>query len=230
VLLVISALCAALVSTAIAGRSLDPEIARKGLHVSMGVVTLALPWLFVEFWPVLITAVFAAGILLALRTVPALRCHGGALHAVRRDSLGEFHFALGACAVFLLAQGNKLLFVVPMLVLTFADTAAALVGTRFGIHSYAIGHARKTLEGSGAFLVVAFLCTYIPLALVTDATAPECAGIALMVAATATACEAIAGRGLDNLLVPLGAYATLALLHDESAATAAASLLPIKTP
>lgn len=218
ILLVLTALAAALAGISALGNRLHPEAARKALHVSMGLVTLALPWLFTETWPVILLAFIALAVFIALRTICVLHRYGRALHATRRTSLGEYHFVLGTCALFILTRGNDLMFFIPMLILIFADSAAVMVGTRIGHRRYVIGSACKSLEGSVAFYVIAFFCAYVPLALINTCSAPECAGIALMVAAVSTLCEAIAGRGLDNLLVPLGAYAALTTFHEPDAA------------
>lgn len=222
ILLVLSVFGAALAGLATASPRLHYETARKTLHVGMGLVTLALPWLFDESWPVMVLAATALAALVALRSVRALRRYGSVLHTVRRDSFGEFHFVLGACALFLLTRGNDLFYFIPMLILTFADAIAAVVGIRYGTHPYAFGSARKSLEGSLAFFATAFVCVYVPLVLLTPDAASTCTGIALTVAAVATVCEAVAGRGLDNLLVPLAAYAALAVVHDAGAAAPAA--------
>ncbi len=60
--------------------------------------------------------------------------------------------------MFVLSDGRTLLYVVPILVLTFADAAAALVGVAFGRLRYSTVGGSKSLEGSAAFLGVAFLC------------------------------------------------------------------------
>lgn len=187
-----------------------PEVARKTLHVSMGLVTLSFPWLFARTWPVLLLACLSILAFLALRAYPALKLRiGPAIHRVSRASLGEMHFVLGTGAVFVLSAGDALMFCIPMLVLTLADAAAALIGTWYGRHRFAAYHGQKTVEGSAAFFVVALGCVYLPLSLLTPAQGAEHAAVAVFVAAIATGLEATAGRGLDNLIVPVGAYVAL---------------------
>ena len=126
-----------------------------------------------------------------------------------RASLGEMHFVLGTCAVFVLSAGDALMFCIPMLVLTLADAAAALIGTPYGRHRYPAYHGQKSVEGSAAFFIVTVWCIYLPLSLFTPAQGAEHVVAVVLVAAIATALEATAGGGLDNLLVPVGAYAAL---------------------
>ena len=133
---------------------------------------------------------------------------------------------LGTCAVFVLSAGDALMFCIPILVLTLADTAAALVGTWYGRHRYPSYHGEKTVEGSAAFFVVGLGCAYLPLSLFAPNTGAEHMAAAVLVAATTTALEAIAGRGLDNLLVPAGAYAALKMSAPSGITTAAVGFEP----
>ncbi|MGH9769668.1 MAG: hypothetical protein ACREAB_19765 [Blastocatellia bacterium] len=48
-------------------RAPHPEMTRKLMLVGMGLVTLSLPWLFAEAWPVLLLAALILALLIALR-------------------------------------------------------------------------------------------------------------------------------------------------------------------
>ena len=194
------------------GERFSAEATRKALHIGMGLATLALPWLFSETWPVVVLGIVVGSLFVALRWLAPLRSFGRALHAVQRNSLGEFYFVLAAVVIFVLAAGETVLFLIPILILTLADPAAALIGTRFGSRRYPTG-AGKSVEGSIAFLATAFYCAYFPLLLLTPHAAYSCAMLAAVVAAMTTLCEAVADRGLDNLVVPLSAFVALQAVH-----------------
>lgn len=201
----------------------NPELVRKLLHVGMGLVTLSFPWLFVSAWPVLLLAVaFAVG-LAAIRLSRSLRHHlGGIIDGVDRQSLGEIYFPIAVALVFLLSGGDPLLFCVPMLILTLADAAAALIGWHYGSHRFGSTEGQKSLEGSLTFYTVAFFSTYIPLLLFPRTAPPGTLLVALTVAFLTTLLEAIAWNGLDNLLIPLGAFIMLqAFLKPELSVLAA---------
>jgi phytol kinase len=192
------------------GHLLQPEVLRKALHVSLGLTALSFPWLFEDNWPVLLLgATSFAGFLGVRIGVPMLRRLARSLAHIHRVSIGEFCFITATCIVFVLASDDPVLYSIPMLVLTLADAAAALVGTAYGRHRYQTWDDYKTLEGSAAFFVVAFACIYLPLALFSDASNGESAAVAALVAAATTVLEASMGRGVDNLLVPLGAFAAI---------------------
>ncbi len=187
-----------------------PEWVRKLLHMIMGGVTLTFPWLFNETWPVVILASTTIIGLLVLKNRKAMRQQwGDVLHGVSRNSLGEMYFPAAVALLFVLADGNALLFVIPILILTLADALAALIGLRYGQTQYKTSEGNKSLEGSLAFFMVAFLSVHIPLLLFSDVGRVESLLIALIMGGLVMLFEAIAWRGLDNLFIPLGAFVLL---------------------
>lgn len=195
----------------LAGRcALHPEVSRKLVHILMGLVTLTFPWLFHAAWPVLLLSALAIAALAALRFLPALQERfGKVLHGVERKSLGEIYFPLAVALLFLLADGQQLFYVIPLLTLTLADAVAALVGVRYGEHRYATSEGSKSAEGSLAFFLVAFLSAYVPLLLLSESGGSEALLIALVLGILVMLFEAISVGGLDNLFIPLGCYALL---------------------
>jgi phytol kinase len=192
------------------GNRLQPEVLRKSLHITMGLTTLTFPWLFESVWPVLLVAAACATAFAALHAhLPLLRRLAHALERIKRASVGEFCFVAATTIVFVLAAGDPVLYCVPILLLTLADAAAALVGTTYGRHHYASIGDYKTVEGSAAFLVVAFTCIFVPLAIFTPASLRDALAVAALIAMAVTVLEGAFGSGLDNLLVPLGAFAAL---------------------
>jgi phytol kinase len=191
-------------------RSPDGEVVRKLLHAGMGLVMLALPWLFRTAWPVLLLAgVCVAGLSALRRSVGMQHCFGGVIDGVARTSLGEIYFPLGVGLVFLLSGGDPLRFCVPVLILALADPAAALIGSRYGHTRYATVGGAKSAEGSVAFFIVALLSTQITLLLFTETGRAETILVSLTLALAATLLEAVTGWGFDNLFVPVGGFAVL---------------------
>lgn len=192
----------------------DPELPRKGMHIGTGLLVLSFPWLFQERWPVLLLGGSTIAIMLAVRGLPALRAGvGQILHGVQRTSLGELCFPVAAVLLFLLARGDRMLFVVPMLTLSLADAAAALIGVRYGQHRYRAAGAKKSTEGSLAFFAVAFVCTWVPLRLDSAMSWPAATLAALLMGLLVMLVEAASWRGLDNLFTPLLAFALLVVFR-----------------
>lgn len=194
----------------IIGPLLKPEVVRKGLHISIGLTTLSFPWLFDTAWPVVIVAGATAVAFLCLRMrFVIFRRLARAMQGIKRVSVGEYCFVIATCIVFTLAREDPVLYCIPILLLTLADSAAALVGTTWGTHRYLTMGEYKTLEGSATFFIVAFACIALPLAWFTPATNPESIAVAALIALAVTVLEAAVGGGFDNLLVPLGAFAAI---------------------
>lgn len=192
-------------------RAPHPELARKLLHVGMGLVTLTFPLMFRTAWPVIALAALAVAAMLALRHWAPLRARlGGVVHDVDRESRGEIYFPLGVAAVFTLAAGVPILYVVPVMLLTLADATAALVGVRYGtLKVETVDGMVKSVEGSLAFFVVAFLCTHLTLLLTTHVGRVETLLIGLEIGFLVMLVELVAWRGLDNLFIPLFSFALL---------------------
>jgi phytol kinase len=201
-----------LLAAAVRRFGLAPEWGRKLLHVAMGSVTLSFPWLIGQPAPVLLLAALSGVWLLAVRLSPRLRIHfGSAVHAVERPSWGEIYFAAGTAVSYLLADGEALYFVLPIALLTFADTAAAIAGTLRSTHRHPIGIHDKSVEGCAAFFAVSCICAAAALCLGTH-TLAQTFSVAVQLAFDATALEIIGARGADNLLIPIGTSCQLRLL------------------
>jgi len=192
---------------------MKPETSRKLFHMTAGLTTLALPWLFSSPLPVIVLTLITVPALLALKYTRSLKNNLGAvLYRVERTSYGEVYFPISVCLVFILANGNPLTFSIPVLLLALADPAAAIIGGRYGQVHYSIIKGKKSLEGSAAFLAVALVCILVPLLLLTSINALTLFLIALTIALVVMFAEAIAWEGLDNLLIPLVSFGLLMTL------------------
>lgn len=189
-----------------------PEWQRKTLHVALGLTALTFPWLFDQVWPVMAICGMGGVIMLALRCVPALRRRlGRTLHDVNRTSTGELLFALAIALLFALAHRTPARYVIPLAILTLADTAAALVGARWGKATFAVPDGQKSWAGVAAFGTVTGAITFPLLLGLTARAWPTVLVITLSLTALVTLLEALAWHGQDNLLIPVGGY--LALSH-----------------
>jgi phytol kinase len=201
-------LFAGLQTYARSGRA-SAEMTRKLLHAGSGAMTLTFPFLFRDLWPVLLLTGASGALVAAARFVPSLRSRLGCVASgVDRPTLGELYFPMSIALLFWLTHDqHPLLFVIPVLILTLADAVCALVGRRYGSTRY-IG-SDKSLEGSLAFLVIAFFCVHVPLLLWSEVGGAQSLLIAATLAPPVMLLEAVGRRGLDNLLIPIGSYVLL---------------------
>ena len=190
--------------------AIGPEELRKLAHVGTGLLAMTFPWIFSSLRPVLLMCGLALALLIAIAKVPCARARlGGSLHCVDRDSHGEFHFPVAVAILFALARGDKLLYAIPILVLTFADAVAAILGSRYGRVEYEGIGGRKSLEGSVAFFTVAFFAVHVPLLLFSGMSRAQTLLVALDIALVVMLLEAVSWRGLDNVVIPLGVFLLL---------------------
>ena len=161
--------------------NINGELKRKLFHVSMGLVMLTFPYIFNSALSVGILGIIALAVLRVLK------------HSKLKNSLGT------------------ILYSVPILILTFADSTAALIGKSYGKNNIAeLNEDAKSIEGSFMFFMVAFMATLVPLLLWTTVGREETLIISTIVGFNVALIEMISHTGNDNLLIPLTTYAFLA--------------------
>jgi phytol kinase len=190
----------------------EAEWVRKLAHIGTGFMSICLPWIFSGRMPIFIICGASVTLLVAMRYLPLARNRlSGVLDGVARESWGELCFPISVALLYQLSHGRKLLYAVPLVVLTLADTVAALTGSEYGKHGYAATGASKSMEGSIAFFAAAFFSVNVALVVFSDAGRIETLLISLDIAIIVMLLEAIAWRGLDNIFIPLGVFILLRL-------------------
>ena len=178
------------------------EVTRTSAHVGCAVVAALLPLVLGRWAIVALGAGFAVLMAVSRRHQLLLGLHG-----VERRTWGEVAFPLGL--VLPEAAGlPAVAYAAGALVLGIGDSAAGVIGRRWGRHGYRSWGGSKSLEGSIAMWVV----TALVASLVLAAYPPTPGRFVVAVVVTATVCsavEAALGYGLDNLALPLVASLTL---------------------
>jgi len=180
------------------------EVSRKLLHLSTCLIPLV-------YWLVgrqdLMLGLLAVSVAIAV-AVEVLRHHHAGFQRHFRATVGfmvrerEWGRVSGATYVLVAALLSVWLFprhvaIAGLLILSISDSAASLVGLKFG-RSQFLG---KSLAGSFAFFVTALGILFIAL--------PEARGVAFLAAAVATVAEAIPALRFgklelsDNILIPV---------------------------
>jgi phytol kinase len=189
------------------------ELRRKGLHIAVGLAALSFPLLLTEAWMVAGGLLLALGWMTAVRHLPGLqRYFGSVLHDCGRHSMGEVYFALSIAGLILVTRQSPLLFAIPVLILSLADAAAAIAGRLIPSTALTGSLRGKTVAGCTAFFVVSAAICLAMLANFTNLPAWQVVVAALVVATATCTAEALARRGLDNLLVPVVAWTVLRAL------------------
>ena len=191
--------------------NINGELKRKLFHVSMGLVMLTFPYIFNSALSVGILGIIALAVLRVLKHSKLKNSLGTILYSVNRESLGEIFFVVSVFTIFYLSKGDVVLYSVPILILTFADSTAALIGKSYGKNNIAeLNEDAKSIEGSFMFFMVAFMATLVPLLLWTTVGREETLIISTIVGFNVALIEMISHTGNDNLLIPLTTYAFLA--------------------
>lgn len=193
--------------------SANPEITRKIVHIGAGQAILLAWWLQTPAWMGITASILFSLVALLSYRYPILP----GINGVGRHSLGTFFYAvsIGLLTAVFWPSWQPQYAALGILVMTWGDGLAALVGQRFGRHPYQMLGSRKSWEGSLTMLLVSLAVSLCILGLTAGFTAPVLFTAAL-VALAATLLETLSFYGLDNLTVPLGsavlAYGLMAII------------------
>jgi phytol kinase len=191
-------------------QALEPEQVRKVVHIGTGNVILLAWWLQIPAWVGIGAAIASSTIALLSYKFPILP----GINSVGRQSLGTFFYGLsiGILIAWFWWLHLPQYAAIGILVMTWGDGLAALIGQRFGKHPYQIAGSQKSWEGSLTMAVVSYIVSSLIL-LAVQGNIWQTWVIPIAVALAATGLEAFSKLGIDNLTVPLGS-ATLSLILD----------------
>jgi phytol kinase len=187
------------------------EISRKIVHIGVGNVILLAWWFRIPTWVGIGAAIAAGGLTLITYRYPILASVSG----IGRKSWGTFFYAIsiGLLIAYFWPLGLQAHAVLGVLIMTWGDGLAALIGQRWGDHPYQMNGLTKSWEGTLTMLVASVVVSSAILGTTYGWSWPML-GVAAMVAFLATALETFSMFGIDNLTVPLGsAFASYGLIH-----------------
>ena len=211
-------LCAVSLLAATVSRytSADAEIMRKVVHIGTGNVILFAWWLHIPASVGITASILASAVTLLSYKFPILP----SINSVGRQSLGTFFYAvsIGLLVAWFWPVQQPQYAVLGILVMTWGDGLAALIGQRFGKHPYNIWGMKKSWEGSLTMALVSYIVSSL-IFLGVQGNVWQTWAVSVAVALVATSLEAFSKFGIDNLTVPLGSAAVgfalsqLLLLH-----------------
>lgn len=181
---------------------------RKVIHIGVGMLSWALPWLFDSPWPFVI----ACGGFMVLNYLDWRYGFFAAMASADEANLGTVYFPLAAAIVVLVFWQTPPLMVAALMPLAWGDGLAPVIGQAYGRHPYTVWEHRRTIEGSVGFFVACLLFTWLALWLLPGQPTLSGGGAllpALIVSLATALIEAISIRGLDNLTVTALAIAIL---------------------
>ena len=176
------------------------ELVRKVVHIGTGNIVLLAWWMKIPGWIGVSAGVFFAIVTLASYKFQLLP----RIDNVGRKSFGTFFYAVSIAVLVGWFWGvNRPEFgVLGILVMTWGDGLAGLVGKRFGRHRYEFFGMEKSWEGSLTMAIVSTVVTAIILSNVVSST-PQLITIAFTVGILSALLESFSILGIDNLTVPI---------------------------
>jgi len=177
----------------------DSELVRKVVHIGTGHVLLIAWWLHIPTWLCVSAGVTFTAIALASHHTNILPM----LNDVGRKTYGVFYYALSiTILVALFWDQHPQYAVIGVMVMSWGDGMAALIGKRFGKHTFIHLGNKRSYEGSLAMFATS-LVVMLGIFGITHGIHANDVGIAIPVAAIAALLEAYSPGGTDNLSVPL---------------------------
>lgn len=183
----------------------DSEIIRKIVHIGTGNAILLAWWLQIPAIVGIVASILASAITLLSYKFPLLP----GINSVGRQSLGTFFYSLsiGLLIAWFWPEQQPQYAVLGVLVMTWGDGLAALIGQRFGKHPYRILGMQKSWEGSLTMALVSYVVSS-SIFLGVQGNIWQTWAVSVAVALVATGLEAFSTFGIDNLTVPLGSATT----------------------
>jgi len=180
---------------------LPSAFTRKFIHIGVGFWGfIALRWLPNPWMAVIPPALFIL--------VNALSFRWTLLKSMEiedKHNLGTVYYPLSLSLLILIFwNAHPDVVLVGLLAMTMGDGVAAIVGRRWGRHTYRVWGVKRTVEGSAAMAVFALIGIMLALEFSTTLSFSVLMPRAFAIAILAAFIEGVSPRGSDNLTVPLG--------------------------
>ena len=180
------------------------ELARKVVHIGTGNVILVAWWLQIPAWVGILASIIASIIALLSYYIPILP----GINSVGRKSFGTFFYAvsIGLLVAWFWPLQQFQYAAIGILVMTWGDGLAGLIGQQFGQHRYEVWGMKKSWEGSLTMALTSYAVSSLIL-LSVQGNVWQTWLVPVAIALVATGLETFSKLGIDNLTVPLGSAA-----------------------
>jgi phytol kinase len=194
------------------------KASRKFLHAMIGNLPFVIPFFTASIYPALVAAPFILVTFIASPLSPfknaGKKMKGLAEITEEGHHLGLVFYAVSYTVLALLFASKPYVIAAGILPMAYGDSAASLIGERYGKTKYRLT-ASRSLEGSVAMFLTGFVSVVASFAffsIVYSFPFYEWIIPAFAVAALTTVTEALSPKGSDNLTVPAVGALTLLLL------------------
>jgi phytol kinase len=194
---------------------LKGEITRKFAHFTATLSTITFPYLFSNHFYVLFLAIIFCIILFVSRH----RAYLKSIHDIDRKSAGSYILPFAIYITFYIAMsiGDRLYFILPIMVLAVSDPVAGMMGINIQQFNHKIkipGYTlQKTWLGSASFFISCFIISIIALYFDQRYFTAGIFWLSIMIAFISTLTEMFSWKGTDNLLIPMSVLLVLLVFH-----------------
>jgi uncharacterized protein (TIGR00297 family) len=181
-----------------------PEVTRKFVHISVGILIFFAPMLFQSaLIPLLLALVAILSMIVAVETGLLVGIHG-----TSRISYGTIFYPLSFFILIVFFWNrHPAIISLSMLGLALGDAAAAIVGESLrNPHEYRLTTDKKSIEGSITMFLTTFVSLFMGMIWLELPYMYQRGFLiltALAAAVGATAWEALSSKGLDNFTIPM---------------------------
>ena len=196
---------------------IDGKMARKVVHLGIGILVIAAPLLFSSNTvPVAIGISF---IVITFFTSPISPIHKWRLSAFRDGhGLGTVYYSFSLTALLFLFFDEGWIIQIGFLPLVFGDAFANIIGLKYGEHKWP--GTEKSVEGSLGGLIASLFVLLISLSIYYflneyPGSYPTIILISLIVSSIMAIVELISPYGFDNLTIPISCTFTALLFQSQ---------------
>jgi phytol kinase len=189
------------------------EFVRKVVHIGAGQIILLAWWMQIPAWVGIGAAIALSLVSVLSYWLPLLP----SINNIGRKSWGTCFYAMsiGILVAWFWPLGLPQYAVLGVLVMTWGDGLAGLIGRQYGRHRYVLWGSQKSWEGTAVMAIVSAIVSLLVL-LPTHGHNWQSWATAGTIGLVAAGLESFSKLGVDNLTVPIGsaaiAYGLLELL------------------
>ena len=188
------------------------EASRKFIHIMLGNWWFIAMYFFSNVW----FAIFVPITFVIINYVSYKRNLIKVMEREQQDGLGTVYYAIALLILAIVSFGiyhKPELGLVPNLVMAYGDGFAAVVGKWIKSKTYKVGETTKTVAGSVTMFVISLVCIVSFLIIRYTFGVWQIALIGVVIAIVATIIEAISGKGIDNISVPISVLVMLLMIE-----------------
>ena len=190
------------------------EISRKFIHIMLGNWWIIAMFFFDNVW----FAAFGPAVFVIVNYLSYKKDLIKVMERDEQDGFGTVYYALSLLILAIVSFGifkNPALGLVPTLVMAYGDGLAAIIGKNTKSKKYKLSDTKKSFAGSlTMFLISLVLIGGYLLFTYSDMfwSSTHWPLVSVMIAFCITAIEAVSGKGIDNISVPISTLLLLILI------------------